>query len=376
MRQQQEKNTGKKPFTTVLLLIASLAVCVAIFEFTIRVLVNNGTIAIPPPMAVDDLFYNGTHPVFGVWRYPNARALQWSPCFQVENRSNDDGARDRDRQRHSNPHRVVVLGDSFVEGWGLPVNERVSDLLENATGIEHLNFAMAHFSPYQSYLVYRDLAKKYDHDHVLIGITVVNDFIDLDFEAARNALSYEYRYRPYPVGEYPNYHYYNYRESDLQRYFRRNFYAYNAINLAWHRLRGLADSEYDVPQRNEYGTYLSYYYDSSEKQFNLLRYSLELLLREADGKRITVFLIPAQRDFARYEQEPGATALALRLNEFAAGRNLEIVDLLPQMYRSKRDWMGYFHTCDYHWNARGNALASKLLMDAQSGYYFSREQEK
>ena len=344
----------------VFLLFASFAVSAILFEFSIRILVHYGMIAIPPPMSVDDNFYDGNHPVFGVWRRPGASVVQWSPCFKVEYHTNDVGALDRERNPRSDQSRVVVLGDSFVEGWGLPTEARVSNLLEKATGLEHLNFAMAHFGPYQSYLAYRDLAKKFDHDYVLVGMTPVNDFVDLDYEAARDALTYEYRYRPYLVGEYPDYQPYNFRESKIQRFGRRQTYSYAALNLAWHRMRGVPDSEYDRPVKNKNGFYHSYYYDFSEKQFDLLRYSLELLLHEANGKRVAVYLIPAQRDFARYEQQPQASRLEQRLKEFAVGRNLKVIDLMPEMFQAGK-WREYFFSCDYHWSERGNAVAAGIL---------------
>ena len=76
----------------------------------------------------------------------------------------------------------------MVEGWGLPDESRFSNLLERVIGVEHLNFGMSHFSPYQSYLVYRDLASGFDHDAVVIGITPENDFVDLDLDRARDNL--------------------------------------------------------------------------------------------------------------------------------------------------------------------------------------------
>lgn len=365
------KTIRDRRLMNVVLLLASLAVGAIFLEFSIRVLVHYGAIAVPPPMPVNESFYDGNHPVFGVWRHPGASVVQWSPCFRVEYRTNNMGALDRERSPKSDQPRVVVLGDSFVEGWGLPTESRASNLLEKATGWEHLNFAMAHFGPYQSYLVYRDLAKKFDHDHVLIGVTPVNDFVDLDYEAARDALAYEYRYRPYLVGEYPDYQPYDFRESGIQRFARRHAYSYNALNLAWHRIRGVPDSEYDRPLKNKNGFYHSYYYDFSEKQFNLLRYSLELLLNETNGKRVALFLIPAQRDFARYEQQPHATRLEQRLKNFAVGRNLDVIDLMPGMFQAGK-WRNYFFSCDYHWNEHGNAVATDILKRELTGYFYKQ----
>ncbi len=87
----------------------------------------------------------------------------------------------------------MVLGDSFLEGWGLPVADRLSNLLEEATGVPHLNFAAAHFGPYQQLLVYEELASQFDHNAVLASVLPTNDFIDLDLEAARELEDYEYR---------------------------------------------------------------------------------------------------------------------------------------------------------------------------------------
>ena len=60
---------------------------------------------------------------------------------------------------------------------------------------------MAHFGPYQEYLVYRDLAREFDHDAVLVGVLPGNDFANIDFDLARTLPRHDYRYRPYLVGD-------------------------------------------------------------------------------------------------------------------------------------------------------------------------------
>ena len=59
------------------------------------------------------------------------------------------------------------------------------------------------FGSTQYWLTYQKLAKRFDHDAILIGFLPSNDFIEDDFEkwsSGNNA-----RYRPYLVGEYPDY---------------------------------------------------------------------------------------------------------------------------------------------------------------------------
>ena len=71
--------------------------------------------------------------------------------------------------KQSADRRVVVLGDSVMEGLTLETPERLSNLLEGITGVEHMNFATSQtFGPIQYLLAYETLAKKFDHDVVLI----------------------------------------------------------------------------------------------------------------------------------------------------------------------------------------------------------------
>ena len=71
--------------------------------------------------------------------------LHQKRCFKATYSTNSVGARDVERSPAAARPRAVVLGDSFLEGWGLPAAERLSNLLEESTGVEHLNFAMSLF---------------------------------------------------------------------------------------------------------------------------------------------------------------------------------------------------------------------------------------
>src|SRR5690606_12262006 len=158
-------------------------------------------------------------PELGIWRWPNARFEHRGDCFDVVYETNSIGARDVERPREAAGRRVVVLGDSFMEGWAVAREARLPDRLEAATGIPHLNFAMAHFGPYQSLLAYRSLARDYEHDAVLLGLLPANDFLDSELALAAT-IAGSYLYRPYLVGEPPNYTRWDHRESPLRRWLR------------------------------------------------------------------------------------------------------------------------------------------------------------
>ena len=60
----------------------------------------------------------------------------------MEYQANSLGMRDRERTREntSGKPRAVVMGDSFVEGWGNEIGDRLTDHLETDFDREFLNF--------------------------------------------------------------------------------------------------------------------------------------------------------------------------------------------------------------------------------------------
>ena len=149
-------------------------------------------------------FWFDLHPVFGTWHLPHHQYRQKKTCFDVDYFTNSAGFRDQERSLESSDSRVVVLGDSFMEGYGVDTSHRVSNLLQHTTGKPHLNFGLAgNFSPTQYLLLYQSLAKNYTHDAVLVALLPANDFIDDDFD--RVAKYGTNRYQPFLRGTYPNY---------------------------------------------------------------------------------------------------------------------------------------------------------------------------
>ena len=341
---------------TVLL---SLLLGLILFESATQLLVRTGLLMSSRPWASQDRRYVD-HEEFGLWRRSNT--IFRHPTLKIDYRTNSVGARDRERVEVAASRRVIVLGDSFVEGWNLPTEKRLTNLLENSTGLEHLNFAMGHFGPYQSYLVYRELGKRYTHNHVLIGILPINDFTDLDYERARHAVWYPYR--PYLLGQYPDLVRFDHREGKLKKFLRSHSYGYNALAHGYLHLRADTFDPYARPLRNDKDLVQSFFHEFSEQQFLWLRYSLELLVAAAEGKQVVVFLIPAQQDFLRHHQS-GEGPLYARLSELGAAQGFQVVNLLPRMLRalprSQVPWEAYYFRDDYHWNARANIVAAKIL---------------
>jgi hypothetical protein len=333
-------------------------------EFGTCALVETGLLSAPRPRDKKQEYWRGDHPEFGVWHAPGLSYEHKTSCYHVTYRANSVGARDVERTRRSDRPRVVVLGDSFFEGWGVSESERLSNLLEKQTGIEHLNFAMSHFGPYQEYLVYRSLARDFDHEAVIVGILPANDLLEVDFEASRKLAYYRFRYRPYLVGEEPDLQHLHHREPRWRRWLRYRSYAGNALITAAER-RARAQGHADVAESGQQTRFCEH----EERQVRLLEAILERLTAEARGKRVAVVLVPTLFDLHSYARR-GCDPLSTRLREAGERSGYRVVNLLPAMTAATKEWSRYFSPCDYHWSGFGNAVAVRIVLETLGPEFF------
>ncbi len=329
-----------------------------LLELGLRVAVALDLSSLPEPKPAST-YWDGAHPRFGFWRHPDAETRHRFRCLDNVYRSNAVGARDRERERRSEAPRVVVLGDSFADGWGVPREQRFSDVLEARTGIEHLNFAMPHFSPYQQVLVYEGLAKDYDHETVIATVYPGNDFIDLDAGMPGWAANYEYRYRPYLVPDGDGFRRLDVREPGWLRWSRHHTVLYTALDRL--RLRLAPPPALDPEAHRWDDEHIgSYFYDFPEPGYTLLEHALGLLDDAVGERRLVLALLPNAADLARFARD-GEAPLSERLANFAADHGITLVDLLPTMAAQPGDLARFFHPCDFHWNARGQHFAARAI---------------
>ena len=223
-------------FTGALILVLTELVLLATYAM--------GLLAINKPTYstanVDAYFWSDLHPKFGTWHHPGSTYRHRSACFDVEYSANSYGARDRERELVAAPPRIIVLGDSFIEGYGLERHQRLSDRLESATGIAHLNFGVGgDVGPTQYYLIYETLARRYSHQGVLVGLFPANDFQDSSYQ--HGLRHHSDRYRAYFKGEPPDLELVHYNQEAfrwtlyadfphrLKRWLREFTYTYNFL---------------------------------------------------------------------------------------------------------------------------------------------------
>ncbi len=144
-------------------------------------------------------------------------------------------------------------------------------------------------------------------------------------------------------------------------------YIYNAIvrTIDVRTVRGA------MPDRNTY----SGFYDFTEDQYQLMQFTLEKILEEAQGKKVTLLTIPVGNDLKRYDQR-GAAPLSKKLKAFAQAHGIQYIDLLPLMHDKTQDWDKYYLPCDHHWSEYGSDVAFQILKDQLPKYSTTKAKGK
>jgi len=308
---------------------------------------------------------------FGVWHEPHSAYLHNKACFNVTYTANSFGMRDKERSLHSAKPRAVLLGDSFIEGWGNTLSERLSGQLEKRLGCEVLNFGTAGgFGTIQEWLQYKHLVKQFEHDVVLLGILPHDDFKDnnLEYNEKINPDSY----KPFLKGNYPDFKLYykvnkipspknqNQIMRSIDFTLREWSSLYRVLRyLGSYRLKDMKlVPRWQAASKANLWT-ISQYYSFNQKDWMVMRYTIEQLVLESRGKKLIVFTIPVPSDFMHYTgTEP---PLARNLRELATKLNFVYIDLLQELAARGIPHEKLFFVCDAHWNAYGNAKAAEIL---------------
>ena len=252
--------------------------------------------------------YSGDHwrtqkEPWGLWHRPNATDRHQSRCFDVRYQSNEVGARDTPFE-HAKPDgrtRYILLGDLFAEGYGVNVEDRAQAQLEKLLGIDVYDFGSTYFGPVQYYLIYKDLASQFQHDGVILFFLPANDFTDNDYSLWKNFHPSWYRpyYKRLANGQYdifypehavPTERYQDEIElSTIKRLlFRYTFTANTLRTIKYLFARSPLEK-------------LGYsgYFDATQSEQEAAIYFIEKIVREAEPRRVMIFVIPSPEDMKR-----------------------------------------------------------------------------
>ena len=355
-----------------------LVVLFLLLEIFIRALASGGFITHKhyqtnrKPHFLDDINRD-----FGVWHYANRTATHKGNCFICEYKSNSYGAVDKERTKKSEKPRVIVLGDSFVEGYGVNAEDRFTNILEKDTSVEHLNFGTSgDFGSIQQMVLYRSLASKFDHDIIYIFALPDNDFED---NTPPNT-DKKPRYAPYYDKDFNIVYPVTFEDRRLldrpvskcvMNYAANKSYLVNQVRQFIKKVKKYDFSKQtkDLVNRNsmeiEEAAKNAHYYVYSKQDMEILLHSYEDIIKVAGKKKIVIFSIPTYRDIYRHLTSEQKPPFSKELRAFTSKyENVFFYDLLDGIvdfdFKGK-DVIDMFFTCDGHWAPYGHRITSKLV---------------
>ena len=340
---------------------------------------------------------------------PDASSFQRTRDYGVLVRTNALGMRDRPHDPLPAPgtFRIVVLGDSFMEAYQVPLEQSLPYLLQErlaSRGVEVLNLGVGGYGTAQALLALQEDGIRYRPGLVVLAFYAGNDVQNNSYliEAAlhgedepttfsrpyarASSLDAELEWRP-PDRTRLEPHARRWRErrhSSLDA-LRRALQPAMVVNLVeqatgrlWSRLRGR--ETYD-PQlllgwpflREVSDPHAARLWDEAWTATRRLLLEIDRAARAA-GARFAVLVVPTQfqvdaRALAALRAAyPDLELDPLRINReldrFGAEAGIPLVDPTPALARE--DGAGrpmYYALEDHHWNAAGQALATDLLAE-------------
>lgn len=303
---------------------------------------------------------------------PGVSAVQAQQDFKVSYSVNKEGFRDNvdySRGKESDKKRIIIFGDSFTFGVGVPNEKTFPKILEAESGgkYEVLNFGVSGYDPGQYFLSLKEEGLKYEPDIVLYAIYLGNDVIDIPLDH----LSQGDKYKPYFTTENSTAENSNLilknvpvpiRKANpspdsrikgrllkpwlgtlprletvklLKNVLRDNIYSL-LIKIGW--IKGIADYDYEFE-------ILSKLLDETKVLLANKKSELVVIIIPSD---------PSKRGYATYLERGFDEKLTLILK----AQKIPFLDLAPEMVKCGRDC--YFSR-EGHWNEEGHRLAAEAL---------------
>ncbi len=394
----------RRSLASLLLLLASLLFSVGLAECGLR-LYHYGSLR----GLSGEHSLRMPHPTRGWVLEPNASSFQRTRDYGVLVETNALGLRDRPHAVEKAPgtYRIVVLGDSFMEAYQVPLEHSLPYRLEArlaARGVEVLNLGVGGYGTAQELLALTEDGLRYRPDLVVLGFFLANDLQNNSYAIEAALFGAEARTtfsRPYARarsldGELewtppdrarmaPHVERWHSRKRSSLDTLRRTLQPAMVANLL-ERATGRLWSRFSSDDRYDPELILGWPFlrevddPATARLWEDAWLATRRLLLEMDrvagsaGARLVVLLVPA--DFqvdARARASvaaahPGLDLDPLRINReieaFCAQAGIPLLDPTPALAREQAAGRPmYYAVEDHHWNAAGQALVAELLAE-------------
>jgi lysophospholipase L1-like esterase len=165
----------KTLFTNIVLIFLGILIPVLLAEGALRLFSSSKS----STYAGDRGFFSAFDAALGWRALPFAKGTHMRDGFAVWVEQNSMGLRASEEistERTNQDYRVLVLGDSYVWGYGADQDKVFSDAaVHGQTGLEVINFGVSGYGTDQEYLWYKEAGTQFDVDEVVLVFTPYND---------------------------------------------------------------------------------------------------------------------------------------------------------------------------------------------------------
>ena len=371
-------NFLKKKFLSGVLIILFIGIILELFSFFFSYF-NLFPISSTPKLYSKSTYYNFRNEknIWGAWHKKNLKIRHKTRCFDAVYETNSIGAKDYEfRIKKSQKKRFILLGDSFAEGFGVGNNFTFKSHLEKSLNSEIYNFGSSGaLGPLQYYLIYQNLAKKYEHDSIIISFLPANDFNENDYNLWKknkwNLTENTERYRPYYLKKNSEFDFFipknakkreNWYFLDDQSFYKKiknlikdSFWSFNVYRSI------IFIKNYKYKSSVQY----SGYFDATMQQQEAAIYFISKILKSRKFDTAAIIIFPSKEDLKRinlkkdhvYNQKWFKELKKLKSN---LDYELKLIDIAKYV-KDEKEYQNYLHDCDDHLNKNGNKFVAKKI---------------
>lgn len=342
-------------------MLIQVSVFFLFLELMLALISGNGwlNVTIPSYSVPSNKAFKGHYdPDIGYLHLPGGRSRFYRSCYDFEMRYNQEGFRDVDRKKRATAPRILFLGDSFTEGFGVDAAYRFSNLVEQQLDLECINFGISRIGPAQYQEIYRKYGLRYDHDIVVISIYPINDFTD-DLPPAPSK-----HFAPFWKMEHGNWVFHKpstvpkqhpYQQGGLKSW----LYAYSYSYHLWLYCKGKFAK---IPDQ------LSDHSSFSDHNWRRMQCALKEIKTLAGQRKVVVFSIPGLTEIrdantAKTNRFSGEMAL------FCSENGILFMDLASEILNlPNAQQEALYLNCDGHFSEKGNAFVANRLVTFLEGH--------
>lgn len=354
------KLQARRLLVNLLLASVSILLAVTLMEFSFRYFWPKPNQIGPPKTnwaIVPERIWTEYHPTLGWFHQKSKKAVLLKDGWSVGININSSGMRglmDYSINKPVDMTRVMVLGDSFVFGFGVKDEETFSACLEQSdSNLEVLNLGVAGYGLDQILLLYREMGRKYKPDLVIIGI-----FPEQFWRSTRSFTDSGYA-KPYFTlsGEHLILH-----NVPTPKPFELKHNQFSDL-IETNEVKDFFEKSilYRLLRRNM--IQIGEHFGWVDPEWILGRQLLKALIHDikAEGTQAVLVIIPPDR-WVKSARVDSQRRLLLR---FAEREQVPMLDLTPIFFKTiqQSDITDYYIKDDWHWTAKGHQLATSILND-------------